>query len=153
MDPLWLDFALAALHHTAVFALFTVLTVEIVYAKPGMSRETLRRLGMIDMLYGFSALVVLGAGFARAIWGIKGWDYYAGNPLFWTKVGLFAGIGLLSVIPTVNFLRWNARAKADPAYLPPDGEVRANRKWMHMETTLLILMPIVAAALARGLAD
>lgn len=153
MDPIWLDFALASLHHTAVFALFTILAVEIVYAKPGLSAATLRRLGTIDMLYGLSAAAVLVAGIARAVWGLKGWDYYAANPLFWTKIGLFAGIGLLSLVPTFAFLRWNARLRADPAYLPPDAEVQANRKWMHMETTLLILMPIVAAALARGLAD
>jgi putative membrane protein len=153
MSDLWLDFTLAAIHHVLVFGLFAILAVEIVYARPGLDGATLKRLGRIDALYGALATLVIIVGFARAIWGLKGWDYYVGNALFWIKVGLFLGVGALSAVPTINFLKWNGRHRADPAYLPPDAEVRANRKWLHMETTLLILIPVVAAALARGLAD
>ncbi len=150
---MWTDFILAATHHVLVFSLFAIISVEIVYAKPGLSADTIRRLGTVDALYGMVSLLVIVVGFSRAIWGLRGWDYYSGNILFWTKIGLFIGVGLLSLKPTIAFLKWNGRLKADPAYLPPDAEVKANRKWMHMETTLLILIPIVAAALARGMTD
>lgn len=150
---MWTDFILASAHHVLVFALFAIISVEIVYAKPGLNAATVRRLAAIDGLYGAVSLLVLAVGFSRAIWGLKGWDYYEGNILFWVKIGMFVIVGLLSLKPTLAFLRWNGRLKADPDYLPPDAEVRANRKWLHMETTVLILIPIVAAALARGMAD
>ena len=153
MSELWLDFTLAAVHHVLVFSLFAILAIELVYAKPGMDAPTVRRLAAVDSLYGLFATLVIVVGFARAIWGLKGWDYYLTNPLFWTKVGLFLAVGALSAPPTIKFLQWKGRLKADPAYLPPAADVKANRKWLHMEMGLLILIPIAAAALARGLAD
>ena len=130
-----------------------ILAVEIVYAKPGMDAATLKRVARIDALYGATAAAVLAAGFARAIWGLKGWDYYAGNPLFWAKVGAFVLVGLLSIGPTVRIIKWNLRLKAEPDFRPTPEEVKATRVWMHAETTVLILIPVIAAALARGLAD
>lgn len=153
MSDLWLDFALASTHHVLVFSLFVILTMEIVYAKPGMDAGTLRRLGGIDAGYGLISMLVLVVGFSRAIWGLKGWEYYSGNPIFWVKIALFIVVGLLSLKPTIAYLSWNKRLREDAAYLPPDAEVRANRKWLHMEAGVLFLIPIVAAALARGVAD
>lgn len=150
---MWTDFILAAIHHVLVFSLFAIIAVEIVYAKPGMSAATVRRVGMIDGLYGMVSMLVLVVGFSRAIWGAKPWEYYEGNILFWVKIGLFLLVGLLSLPPTMAFLKWNKRLRDDPAALPSDGEVKSIRKWMHMETTVLILIPIVAAALARGMTD
>ncbi|MFT3811422.1 MAG: DUF2214 family protein [Micropepsaceae bacterium] len=150
---MWTDFLLAAAHHVLVFALFSILAVEIVYAKPGLSADAIRRLGKIDMLYGLVSTLVIVVGFSRAIWGLKGWDYYEGNILFWVKIGLFLTVGALSAMPTIAFLKWNARLRANPADLPSDAEVKANRKWLHMESTVIILIPIVAAALARGMTD
>lgn len=150
---MWTDFLLASLHHVLVFALFAILTMEIVYARPGLDAVAVRKLGMVDAMYGTLAGVVLVVGVLRAIYGLKGWDYYADNILFWVKIGMFLAVGALSIPPTLAFLKWNRRLKANPADLPSDAEVKANRKWLHMETTLLILIPVVAAALARGMAD
>lgn len=150
---MWTDFLLASLHHVLVFSLFAILAVEIVYAKPGMSADTLRRVAKVDGLYGGVSLAVIIVGFLRAIYGLRGWDYYEGNILFWVKIGMFLVVGLLSIAPTLAFLKWTKRLKDDPAALPADGEVRAIRKWLHMETSVLILIPVVAAALARGMLD
>lgn len=150
---MWTDFLLAATHHVLVFALFVILAVEIVYAKPGLSADTVRRLGRIDMLYGLVSTLVIIVGFSRAIWGLKGWAYYESNILFWVKIGLFVTVGTLSVIPTIAFLKWNWRLRKDPNDLPSDAEVKANRKWLHMESAVIILIPIAAAALAHGMTD
>ena len=153
MSDLWLDFTLAAIHHVLVFGLFAILTIELVLVKPGLDHATVRRLGRVDMLYGLAATLVIVVGFLRAIYGLKGWDYYSGNLLFWLKVGLFAAVGALSAPPTIKILQWNGRLRIDPANLPDAADVKATRKWVHMEMGLLILIPIVAAALARGLTD
>lgn len=150
---MWTEFLLAATHHVLVFAMFAIISVEIVYAKPGLNAFAVRRLGLVDRLYGIVSTLVLIVGFSRAIWGLKGWDYYEGNIIFWVKIGLFVLAGLLSVIPTVAFLKWNWRLNKDPNDLPSDAEVRANRKWLHMETSVMILIPIAAAALGRGMTD
>jgi putative membrane protein len=150
---MWLDFVLASIHHVLVFSLFAIITMELMLAKPGIDASGIGRLARVDGLYGLFSMLILIVGFSRAIWGLKGWDYYAGNHLFWTKVGAFLLVGLLSIKPTIAYLKWNKAAKANPVDLPSDEEVRANRKWLRMETTVLIFIPIIAAALARGIAD
>jgi len=148
---MWLDFALAALHHVLAFSLFAIISVELMLAKPGITAAGVLRLARVDALYGLFAAMILLVGFARAVWGLKGWDYYAGNHMFWAKVGAFLVVGLLSIRPTTRFLKWARRVKANPADLPDDAELRANRVWMHAETTVLILIPVIAAALARDI--
>ena len=42
-------------------------------------------------------------GFARANFAAKGWAYYSHNSFFWSKIGTFALVGVLSIIPTIAF--------------------------------------------------
>lgn len=101
-----LDLVLAILHHLFVFALFAVLFAEFVSVRRGMDAAAVTRVAAIDVWYGVLAGLILIVGFARAIFAAKGWDYYAHNVFFWAKVGTFVVIGLLSIPPTLAFLRW-----------------------------------------------
>jgi putative membrane protein len=150
---MWTDFILASIHHVLVFSLFAILTMEIVYARPGIDAPTIKRVAAVDAFYGITSTLVLIVGILRAIYGMKGWDYYADNILFWVKMAMFLGVGALSIPPTLAFLKWNRRIKSNPSDLPTVAEVKSMRKFLHMETTVLILIPVVAAALARGLTD
>jgi putative membrane protein len=64
---------------------------------------------------------------------------------FWTKVGSFAVIGLLSVPPTRAFIRWRKLGTT-----PNDAAIREVRRYLHIELMLFVLLPIFAAAMARG---
>ena len=150
---MWLDFVLACIHHLLVFAIVVMLAIEIVTLKPGADSAAIRKLGRVDAAYGALAGAVVIVGFLRAIYGLKGWDYYATNPLFWAKVGAFLIVGLLSIMPTIRFLQWNARLKADPTFLPATADIKRVRPWLHAEAAVLTLIPIIAAGLARGILD
>ena len=67
----------------------------------------------IDAWYGALAGLILIVGFSRAIFAAKGWAYYAHNAFFWAKIGTFIAIALLSVPPTLAFLKWR-RTGASP---------------------------------------
>ena len=108
-----LDLVLAILHHFLVFALFGVLFSEFVVVRRGMDAAAAARVVAIDAWYGVLAVLILIVGFSRAIFAAKGWEYYAHNVFFWAKIGTFAAIGLLSVPPTLTFLKWR-RAGASP---------------------------------------
>ena len=82
---------------------------------------------------------------ARAIFAAKGWAYYSHNAFFWAKIAGFAAIGLLSVPPTLEFFRWKKSYSA-----PADAAVRSVRRYLHIELMLFVLLPIFAAAMARG---
>jgi putative membrane protein len=58
------------------------------------------------MGYGIFAALILIVGFSRAILAAKGWDYHAHNAFFWAKIAIFLVIGLLSVPPTIVYVKW-----------------------------------------------
>jgi putative membrane protein len=143
-----LDLILAVFHHLTIFALFGVLAAELVIVRPGVDAGAVARVGAIDLWYGILAGVIIVVGFSRAIFAAKGWFYYSHNGFFWAKLGTFAVIGLLSIIPTLAFIRWK-RAGA----IPNPSQIAAVRRILWIELALFALLPIFAAAMARGFGE
>ncbi len=141
---------LASLHHLAAFSLVAILAIELMLVRPEMDGATIKRLGPIDLGFGLAAAAVLTAGFARVFYGIKGPAYYLGNPVFWTKIGIFALIGFLSIRPTLRILAWRRLVQADPKALPAPEDIKLVKRMIHIEAGLVLLLPILAAAMARG---
>src|SRR5262249_2631019 len=94
---------------------------------------------------GALAGLILIVGFARAIFAAKGWDYYAHNAFFWAKIGTFAVIGLLSIPPTLAFLKWRRKSVS-----PTHEAVARVRRYLWLEVMLFALLPAFAAVMARG---
>lgn len=145
------DFLLASFHHVAVFALVIALGAELVLVRAGLDAAGVARLGRLDAAYGGLAGLVLVAGLLRVVFGAAGWEYYVGNWVFWTKMGLFALVGLISVVPTIAILGWRKRQSAEPGSVPDATEVLRLRRLIHLEAGLLLLIPVAAAAMARGI--
>ncbi|HLH93469.1 MAG TPA: DUF2214 family protein [Xanthobacteraceae bacterium] len=139
------DLTLAILHHVFIFALFGVLCAELVIVRRGIDAAVVARVVPIDAAYGVFAVLILVIGFSRAIFAAKGWDYYEHNAFFWAKIGTFALIGLLSVPPTIAYLRW--RRAGGP---PSDEAVARTRRFLWLEVALFPLLLAFAAAMARG---
>jgi putative membrane protein len=140
-----LDLVLAILHHFFVFALFAVLFAEFVSVRRGMDVSAVTRIVAIDAWYGVLAALILIVGFSRAIFAAKGWEYYAHNAFFWAKIGTFVVIGLLSIPPTLAFLRWRRKSTS-----PTDADVVKVRPYLWVQVALFPLLPAFAAAMARG---
>lgn len=140
-----LDLVLAILHHVFVFALFGVLFAEFVGVRPGMDAAAITRIGMIDSWYGVLAALIVIVGIPRAVFAAKGWEYYEHNAFFWAKIAAFVVIGLLSIPPTVAFIRWR-RKNISPA----DSDVAGVRRCLGAQLALFPLLPAFAAAMARG---
>jgi putative membrane protein len=146
-----LDAWLSALHFVLAFALVAILAAQWALIRPGVAAAALRLAAHLDRGYGAAALLLLGAGFARVFYGAKGASFYLSNPVFWAKLALFAAAGLLSIVPTVQLIRWSRRLRDQPSFLPSDAHVRGVRRWLHAEAIVLALIPFAAAALARGI--
>jgi putative membrane protein len=140
-----LDLLLAMAHHLLIFALFGILFAELVLVRRGMDAQAAARVGAIDIWYGVLAGLIIVVGFSRAIFAAKGWLYYSHNAFFWAKLGTFGVIGLLSVPPTIAFIGWR-RANI----VPNDAQVRTAQRYLWTEVVLFALLPIFAAAMARG---
>jgi putative membrane protein len=127
------------------------LTAEAVVLRPDMTPEIRRRLARYDAVFGMAALAVLVTGVLRVLYGAKGAAFYLHNPVFHVKIGLYILVGLLSIMPTVAILRWKKQGKTLPDFVPTPAEIAKVRRWVMIESHLIIFIPLAAVLMARGI--
>lgn len=114
-----------------------------------MNAKIVERLVTVDRIYGITAAGVLLTGIARTVWGVKGVSWYWTNNLLHLKVGLFIVVALMSIKPTLTFIRWRRQLRSD-GRLPGEGEIRQARRWVMVQAHIIALIPLAAVFLARG---
>lgn len=144
------DLVLACAHHVAVFTLVALFAAEFALLRPGLSGARIGQLARIDAAYGAVAGIVIVVGIIRVIFGAVGWEYYVGNHAFWGKMAAFLVMGLLTIPPTMAMRRWVKAGEGSADYAPPEAEVASNRRFLHLQAGVLLLIPIFAAMMARG---
>ena len=141
---------LAYLHLLAILTMVVFIASEAALCRvEWLNAAVVERLAKIDMVYGIAALTVLATGVARTVWGVKGTSWYWTNPLLHVKLTLFIVIGVMSIFPTLRYLRWRKTLRATGA-LPADVDIRKTRKLVMVQAHLLAVIPLVAVFLARG---
>ncbi|MDQ6436529.1 DUF2214 family protein [Mesorhizobium sp. LHD-90] len=146
MDAALVDLLLAIAHHGLAFLLAALLAAELVLVRTGLDARGLPLLGRIDGVYGMTAGLLILVGICRVIFGLKGWEFYVQNPVFWLKMAALAAVGLLSIPPTRRIIRWRLAAPG----IVPDAEIAALRNWLKAQAGFFALILIFAAAMARG---
>ncbi|MDX1368885.1 DUF2214 family protein [Pseudomonas sp.] len=140
----------AYLHYLSIILLFALLTLEHRLFKLPLDLDRARSLMRLDIAYGLSAGLVLASGAARLVWYGKGLAYYLHNSLFHAKLGLFILVGLLSILPTLVFFNWRNDLRAGRV---PQVSARLGRlviMTIRLELLLLLILPLLAALMARG---
>ena len=149
---MWLDAILAYLHFGTVFTLFAFLTAQVMLLRATpLDARLVRSLGRSDVWAAASAGLALVTGFLRAGFGAKGADFYFNAWPIYVKMGLFVVVGLLSIKPTLAYMRWKKAFERDPSYTVPAVEHAATRKLVMIEVHIGALIPLVAVIMARGL--
>ncbi|OJU51049.1 MAG: hypothetical protein BGO03_01535, partial [Mesorhizobium sp. 61-13] len=126
------------------------IAAEFALIRNTLDASTLRRLGRVDRHYGMLAMLVIIAGLARVLYGLKGWEFYVYNWVFWAKIAAFAVVGILSIRPTMRIIAWNRQIAANAAFKVPDEELASVRKAILAQAIVFLLIPVFAAAMARG---
>ncbi|MDE2595027.1 MAG: DUF2214 family protein [Burkholderiales bacterium] len=141
---------LAYAHFIAIFSVIVFITSEAALCRSEwMNAAVVRRLARLDLIYLFAAIFALVTGLARTYWGAKGLGWYWHQPLLHIKVTLFVVIGLISIKPTLSFIRWRKQLDATGA-LPAEAEVKQVRRLIMIQAHLLMFIPLAAVFLARG---
>ena len=122
---MFVDWLLASFHHLAVFSLAAILSAEIFLTAGPIDDRLVLRVARIDAWFGIVAALVVAAGVLRVFFGAKGYEYYCVNIFFWAKMALFVGVGLVSVAPTMLYIGWRRRVRADPAVPAAGGRDQA----------------------------
>ncbi len=144
------DFLLASAHHLAVFTLVALFAAEFALVRPGLSGPRISQLARLDAFYGGVAGLVIVVGVLRIFFGSVDASYYWGNHAFWGKMAAFLIMGLLTIPPTLAFRRWVRAGAGAVDYAPPAEEIARSRRFIHLQAAVLVLIPIFAAAMARG---
>jgi putative membrane protein len=142
-----LEIFLRYVHFISIFAIVGSLVSEHLLLKKEVTRAELDRLSKIDAVYAIAALILVSVGLTLWLGSIgKPAIYYTKNWIFLTKVGLFSLIGILSIYPTVFFIK---NRKGDPDELV---KIPQSIFWMlRLELLLLFVIPLLAGLMARGL--
>ncbi len=142
-----IELLLRYLHFISIFGIAGTLITEHLLLKPSLTRFELTRLSRIDAIYGLAALTLLTAGLTLWLGGFgKPADFYTKNWIFHIKLTCFIAIGLLSIYPTVFFIK---QRKGDPDEMI---NIPQSIFWMlRAELFLLFLIPWLAGLMSRGM--
>ena len=141
----------AFLHHVSAFTLFAALVVELVLIRSVLTPQSARKIQVADMILGISATVLLLVGFARLLHYEKGATYYFHTWTFIAKLSLFILLALVSIIPTIEFLRWRPAIKAGQVPQVSADKMRSIRTIIHLELAGVVLIILLAAMMAKGI--
>src|ERR1700743_2105448 len=140
----------AFLHHLCAFTLVSALAIEFTLIRQELTLASARRLQVTDLVLCIAVCAWLIVGLLRVFFFEKGAAYYWHSHAFLTKFGLFVVVGLLSVIPTKEFLSWRGAIKA--GQVPVMDAVKRKRVTMviHIELAAVVIIILCAAIMARG---
>jgi putative membrane protein len=141
------EIILRYVHFVSIFTIVSTLVSEHLLLKKELTRREISRLARIDSIYGVAALTLIAAGLTLWLGGVgKPAIYYSKNWIFHTKITLFVAIGLLSIYPTVFFIK---QRKGNP-----DEVVNIPKSifWMlRFELLFLFIIPLLAGLMAKGI--
>jgi putative membrane protein len=125
----------------------------IVFRAAALGRVTdpgrLRRALAADNAWGLAAVLWLVTGPARAFGPLeKGSAFYLGSLLFWVKLGLFALIFLLEIVPMATLIRRRILQRRGTA--PDWSPARRLAALSWIEAALVVAIVFVASFMARG---
>ena len=145
----YLEIIVRYIHFISMFVIVATLTGEFLLLKNTLSRSEIRNIANLDRLYGLAAITVLGAGFS--LWFLLGKPaaFYTFNVIFWIKIGLFTIVGILSIKPTIFFIREGKKSL-------PEAEINVPpsiKQFIIWEIIILTLIPLLANLMTRGVGN
>lgn len=135
------------LHFLGIITLASALIGEHLLISKEMSLKSFKKLIIVDAIYGVGAITTLGGG--ALLWFAVGKpaEFYSYNFIFHIKLTVFLLIGILSIFPTVYFLR--NRKTAFESIIIPNYIVKIIR----VELVLLVLLPLLGTLISRGIGN
>ena len=140
----------AFLHHLAAFTLVAALAVEFTLIRQELTLASARRLQIADMVLGIAAGLLLIVGICRVFFFEKGSEYYLHSTAFIAKFSIFILVGILSVIPTSEFLSWNKPLRDGQVPELSANQLRLITSIIHGELLAIVVIVLCATIMARG---
>ena len=140
----------AFLHHVSAFTLVAALAIEFTLIRGELTLASARRLQVADLVLGIAAGALLVIGLLRVFFFEKGASYYFHSHAFLAKFSLFIVVGLLSIVPTMEFLSWRGALTAGQVPTIGARKLRLVTGIIHGELLAVVIILLCAAIMARG---
>ena len=140
----------AFLHHLCAFTLVAAVAIEFTLIRSELTLASARRLQVTDIVLGMAAGALLLIGLLRVFFFEKGAAYYWHSHAFLTKFALFIIIGLLSIVPTLEFLSWRDAIAAGQVPVMDAATRKRVTMIIHIELAAIVVILLCAAIMARG---
>ena len=135
------------IHFLSILIIAGTLVSERILLKPIMTRAELNKISQLDLIYRLAALGLVVAGLTLWLGGIgKPAIFYTNNWIFISKVSLFVLVGLLSIYPTVFFLKQRKGEQTEMVTIP-----KMIFSMVTLEIIILLILPLLAGFMARGI--
>lgn len=142
-----LEIFIRYLHFASLFAMISAIVSEHLLLKPQMTRKEIGRMAVLDGIYGISALVVVAAGLTLWFGVGKPAEFYTKNWVFHLKLTLVVIAGLISIYPTIFFLKHRKGGTPEELVTLPN----AIKMVIRLELLLFFIIPLLAVLMARGI--
>lgn len=142
---------MAFLHHLLAFTLTACLVYEFIAYHKNMGIAEIRRIQRVDLVYGLSAGFLLLIGLLRVFFFEKGVNFYVNNPFFWVKMVAFLLVGLLSIDPTIRYIRWSRILQQNQVPEISEPEYKRTRWLLSLEVMGIAVILLAAPMMARGI--
>lgn len=141
-----LEILLRYLHFISIFAIVGSLVSEHLLLRKTLTRAAIGILARIDAVYGIASILLLAAGLTLWFSGTgKPTEFYSKNWIFHAKIALFAIVGMLSIYPTVFFIKNRKGHHEDVVTVP------SVIFWMlRLELLFMLIIPLLAGLMAKG---
>lgn len=141
-----MDIFIRYLHFISIFTIVGSLVGEHLFLAKKLPRAIVKKMSLIDAAYGLSSVTLLISGFMMWFYYGKGAEFYTNNWIFQLKVGLAILLGLLSLPPTIYFLKHRKGEQSESIEIP--FYIRA---CMWLEMLVLLIIPLCAVLMAKGI--
>ena len=113
---------------------------------PGGGKGWKGLIAVLLILFGLWSL----SGIYRVIKFGQGSEFYTQNPIFWTKMIVFALVGSLSLYPTITYVLWAIPLSKGTLPQVTESMVSRLRLIINVELVGFASIPFLATLMARG---
>ena len=143
--------SVAYIHYLSFMLCFGALVFERVSVKTNPNKEEAISIVIADVIYGIAGVALLVSGIYRVIKFGQGSDFYTDNPIFWTKIIVFAIVGSLSLYPTVTYVLWSVPLIKGELPKVNSKLVSRLKLILNIELAGFALIPFLATLMSRGI--
>ena len=143
--------SVAYIHYVSFMLCFGALIYERISVKANPNRNEAISMVVADIIYGIAGIALLISGIYRVIKFGQGSEFYTQNPIFWTKIIVFALVGSLSLYPTITYVLWAIPLSKGSLPQVTENLVSRLKLIINVELVGFASIPFLATLMARGI--